>query len=298
MAPGDTISFWNTYDFEEPSTSIILNQDPGNIWQVGQPQKSIFTSAYSGNNAIVTDCLNPYPDNNDSHFDLVLCSGNYGGNWYPWSFFIDFMYKIDTDTLEDGGYVTVSWDRGITWKNVTADPFPFEFGLQFMSSNIYQGTLGNGETGFSGTSPGWVKCGLGWGAILVKKKIGLPGDTTLIRFNFYSDGNHHEHDGWMIDKIRLFSIELWGGLDENPQNKMLMIQGNPCKLSAMIKLDRTYSYAQLEILNMQGNILRQYDLSEKDEFRFERDGLPSGLYIVRAKLGSSAVICRRLSIID
>lgn len=298
MAPGDTIAFWNTIGFEETSTSIIQNHDPGNIWQIGHPQKTNLNSPFSGMYAMVTDTLNPYPVNNNSHFDLILCSDNYGKNWYPWSFFIDFMYKIDSDTLEDGGYVTVSWDKGLTWQNVTSNIFPFNFGYQFLSSNIYQGTLGNGEQGFSGTSNGWEKCGLGWAAILVKKKMDIPSDTTYLRFNFYSDGNHHDRDGWMIDNIRFFSIELWGGLEENPQNRILLIQGNPFRLSTMIKLDKTYVKAELEILNMQGNILRQYDLSEKDEFRLERDGLPSGMYLVRAKLGSSTIISRRLTIID
>lgn len=298
MAPGDTIAFWNTIGFEETSTSIIPNQDPGNIWQIGLPQKTNFNAPFSGTNVIVTDTLNPYPDNNSSHFDLILCSGNYGENWYPWSFFIDFLYKVDSDTLEDGGYITVSWDKGLTWQNVSTEPNPFGFTFQFVNTNLYNGTLGNGEQGFSGTSDGWQKCGLGWHAILVKKKIDIPPDTTYLRFNFYSDGNHHDRDGWMIDNIRFFSIELWGGLDENPQNRMLLIQGNPFKLSTLIKLDRTYAKAQLEILNMQGNVLRQYDLSGQDEFRLERDGLPSGMYLVRAKLGSSTVISRRLTIID
>ena len=32
-----------------------------NIWQVGKPNKSVFTSAMSAPNVIVTDTLNPYP---------------------------------------------------------------------------------------------------------------------------------------------------------------------------------------------------------------------------------------------
>ena len=39
-----------------------------NIWQVGAPHKSVFTSAQSLPNAIVTDTANPVPPNDTSVF--------------------------------------------------------------------------------------------------------------------------------------------------------------------------------------------------------------------------------------
>ena len=53
----------------------------GNIWQIGKPHKTIFDSAYSRPDAIVTDTIHDYPANNlstfaikifDPHLDWVL----------------------------------------------------------------------------------------------------------------------------------------------------------------------------------------------------------------------------------
>jgi hypothetical protein len=48
----------------------ISNQD--NIWQVGQPNKIIFNTAYSEPNAIITDTSNHYPTNDTSSLLLFI----------------------------------------------------------------------------------------------------------------------------------------------------------------------------------------------------------------------------------
>ncbi|HEY0030587.1 MAG TPA: hypothetical protein VGC65_07505, partial [Bacteroidia bacterium] len=40
--------------------------NPGNVWQIGPPQKNTFTGAVSSPNVIVTDTLNYYPVNDTS----------------------------------------------------------------------------------------------------------------------------------------------------------------------------------------------------------------------------------------
>ena len=114
--PGDTVGIWTVITFEEPSPYIHINPSAQNIWQIGAPQKIFFNSAYSVPNTIVTDTINFYPVNNQSSFDLYVGAFNMGGMWgwnYPLDIFIDFRHKYDTDTLIDGGYITVSWDKWI-----------------------------------------------------------------------------------------------------------------------------------------------------------------------------------------
>ena len=43
-----------------------------NIWQIGKPSKSLFSSALSSPNAIITDTSNTYPINNESYFYLKI----------------------------------------------------------------------------------------------------------------------------------------------------------------------------------------------------------------------------------
>ena len=44
--------------------------DPAGLWQIGSPDKTIFTEAFTLPNAIVTDTANPYPTNANSSFIL------------------------------------------------------------------------------------------------------------------------------------------------------------------------------------------------------------------------------------
>ena len=53
---------------------------PNNVWQIGKPQKTVFDSAYSYPNAIVTDTLNPYPVNDTSVFMIKVVS-HYSSGW-------------------------------------------------------------------------------------------------------------------------------------------------------------------------------------------------------------------------
>lgn len=104
---------WDTIGFEENYEYIKIDTSSSNIWQIGFPNKTYLDSSYSGENAIVTDISNSYASDNHSYFDLYVGDFNYS-DYYPWDIFIEFKHKFDTDTLKDGGYITVSYDNGNT----------------------------------------------------------------------------------------------------------------------------------------------------------------------------------------
>ena len=76
---------WVVYDmqfilsFDDPSQFSGIDIDtisnPNNSWQVGAPQKSLFTSALTPPNVIVTDTINPYLINDTSIFSLTFLAG-------------------------------------------------------------------------------------------------------------------------------------------------------------------------------------------------------------------------------
>lgn len=73
FAQVDKDTTWEFFRFD--SSNIYLQIDTtssNNIWQVGQPSKTFFDSAYSPVNAIVTDTINSYPVNNHSAFDIYI----------------------------------------------------------------------------------------------------------------------------------------------------------------------------------------------------------------------------------
>ena len=59
-------------NFEQPQylDHLFIGSTPGNLWQVGPPQKSIFKEANTPPNAIVTGLFQPYPINNHSVFTI------------------------------------------------------------------------------------------------------------------------------------------------------------------------------------------------------------------------------------
>ena len=78
-------SSFYTLDFEDTAALHHLRIDSvsnlNDIWQVGAPQKPIFTNAYYNPNVIVTDTINPYPINDTSSFTIVNVAGD--GFTYP-----------------------------------------------------------------------------------------------------------------------------------------------------------------------------------------------------------------------
>ena len=300
---GDTIGIWHVINFDTTFNYIQLDTSTPNIWQVGVPQKNYFNTAYSASKAIVTDTVNYYPVSNHSYFDLYVGNFNYNG-FYPYDIFIDFRHKYDTDTLKDGGYITVSWDKGLTWMNVIKDSV-YNWGISpgtnwFNESvNLYSisDTLYNGEYGFSGNSNGWVHTSMTWHLIPVKDNF--PPDTMIVRFNFISDAINQPREGWMIDNIRLFSVDLGGGVHEIlNSNNCATVAPNPFTSNTEISFNKNYDLIQLEVYDMQGKLIAVKEYNDSNKILFNRDGIGNGLYLFKLTLNQKAIVTKQILITD
>src|SRR4030042_4039316 len=138
---------WDTVDFETSKDYLFIDTAATNIWHICKPEKSFFDSAHSPTRAIVTDSSGYYPANNLSFFDLYI--GTFNIVWYPYNTFIEITHKFDTDTLTDGGFISVSCDRGKTWMNIINDDICMGIGPMSTGKNLYyrNDTLFNGEPG-------------------------------------------------------------------------------------------------------------------------------------------------------
>ncbi len=297
---GDTISMYEI-NFDTAYHYINIDTSSHNLWQVGTPHKTYFNSAYSSAKAIVTDTVNDYPVNNYSYFDLYIGSFNFPLG-YPYDIFIDFWHKFDTDTLKDGGYITVSWDKGLTWMNIINDSVYggyYYFGTPcYDGYNLYTATdtLYNGEYGFSGRSNGWVHTGFAWYIFPVKLN---PPDTMILRFNFISDSINNPKEGWMIDSIRLFSIDLGSGIHNLlAVNNTVKVFPNPFNSGTVISLNKTYETVKLEVYDMQGKLLEQKEYPHCNKINFNRAGLSNGSYFFKITLNNSSIETRKIMIND
>ena len=110
---GDSITFDPTDPYYHSLIVIDTTHYHHNIWQIGRPAKTVFTSARSAPNAIVTDTLNPYPVNDTSVF-IAKIPARRGG--FPIRD-IGFYYQLNIDTNAIVK-VELSEDSGARWMNV------------------------------------------------------------------------------------------------------------------------------------------------------------------------------------
>ncbi len=296
-AVGDTFYDYQL-NFEQNYNEIQIGDALNSIWEIGLPSKTIFDSAYSSPFAIVTDTLHNYPANNYSYFDLFITNNNFPG--FDWQMQIEFRHRFNTDTLRDGGYISISYDTGASWKNVMNDSittweehpgFYYDINptqdwgfINYENPNTYtlEDTLFNGEIGFSGNSNGWVKTRLSWYGIPVKS-MNYDNDTIILRFSFVSDEIENNMEGWMIDDIRLYQVDLGSGFNII-EDKNFILYPNPSKDYITVK--NLLSAKKIEIYNIKGQLVFNSEiLSLGEKTSIDISSLEAGLYFV--KIGSN-----------
>jgi hypothetical protein len=274
---------WDTITFESSYQYIQIDTSEQNIWEIGTPDKIYFDTAFSVPKAIVTDTTNSYPVNNNSYFDLFI--GEYNIPWFQDDLFIEINHKYDTDTLEDGGFVSVSYDKGETFMNIIHDntgnfsvsPYD-EWGS---TENLYtlSDTLFNDEPGFSGNSQGWITTKFSWFNFVVKNNLMIE-DTIIIRFNFISNGIDNFKEGWMIDNIRLYSVDLGDGI-ENIETDIIKIYPNPLENEAQIIVNEPYNEILLEVTDISSQVVNRQVFKQTKNIRFFTGDLKNGVYFIR-----------------
>lgn len=235
-----------TMDFDSPPSIWdfgIVNRDtvsnPNCVWQIGSPSKTIFASAHSVPNAIVTDTVNSYPTNDTSIFTIRHLAGQ-GWNWHH-TVGIAGYYQVNSDTLTDFGTIEVSPDNGSTWIDVVNDTA--------YASVIYW--VGDKPT-FSGNSNGWQ--------YFMANFYGLPnlfnvqiGDTIRYRFTFISDSAQTNKDGLMFDDLHF--EDYAEGIDEVQNDNLISVSPNPTSEVLQIHRTKVSDKQTIQILNYTGQVL-------------------------------------------
>lgn len=271
LQPQDSSDFSTNW----PRLSIDT-QNVNNDWVVGNTNKPFFLQANSLPNAIMTDSVNPYSNSNLSYFDIGINRNHFYFNMY-----IQFDHKYETDTLIDGGYITVSHDSGQTWQNVLYDSTCI--GCNYAPYNInidnfysYSDTLLNGETGFSGTS-NWKTTTIQWVWMFPVKQT--PSDSLIIRFNFISDSTQTNKDGWIIDNFVVGDIYQGSSVKEFSSNLKVSIYPNVTSDFFNYKLEKG-EIDYLIIVNLLGESV-YINNSPKPSGKIDVSNLPTGNYFVK-----------------
>ena len=295
LVKGDTIEF-DTITFENQRDYLRIDTSARNIWVIGTPAKEFLNAAYSGGKGIITDSAGYYPAENHSFFELVLVEGEEPFDVDYYSFGIEFRHRYDTDTLRDGGYITISYDNGHTWTNIIHDtlgpycltPSPW------VGKNLYScaDSLATGENGFSGRSDGWVTTSFDWRMCMVKNTSIF--DTTILRFNFVSDSIDHSKEGWLIDDIRLFSIFLGSNARPDSPDSPLRLFPNPARDEVMVHAATPMT--RIELFNTRGQMVKRCH-PQSETTNLDLGGLDEGTYFVSAFIDEMLIGILKMQIV-
>jgi hypothetical protein len=213
---------------------------------------------------MVTLLTKPYTSKNISSFTVVFNPILLPKNIEKFS--LRFSYQIDTDTLNDFGYVEVSPDLGETWDNLSSNQSKYilyrllrgvEYDSFYFTGRdvaIYNGTP-NIAFGIKGD---FLKC-----------------NTLMFRFTFISDSIDTQKEGWCINDIFLLVMRGNGINDKSKNNDLISIYTNENR-SLFFKLQNKI-ISDYCLVDINGKILKQSKLTNNSA-TVQCDELPAGYY--------------------
>ncbi len=188
-------SFYQYFDGgnTNPLNSVIITiqTSTANIWQIGKPQKTLFSSASSTPNVIVTDTINKYPINNVSAFTFTIVNPCLFCG--PMPIALQWKQKLDMDSKKDGGIIEYSTNNGNSWQNAHNNTNVYQF-YGFLP--ISKDTINGNQYCFSGTDNVWRDIWLCFTPALFQQN-----DSVVFRYTFKSDSVNTYKEGWMIDNM-------------------------------------------------------------------------------------------------
>ena len=273
-----------------PSTSILvtIQTSSTNIWQIGKPQKTLFSSASTTPNVIVTDTISYYPSKNVSTFTFAMV------NSFPWGpgsiMALRWKQKLDMDQGLDGGIVEYSTNSGSTWVNSMNNPSLYNYyGWQPASKD----TLPTGQYCFSGTDNVWRDI---W--LCMSPMTSSLNDTIMFKFTFKLDSINTNKEGWMIDNMMGY-FTLIHPVKQASQSEYLSVYPNIT--NGMLNVEaKKYkdddAILKMELVNMEGKVVETFG-HNKLKVVLDISKHPAGLYhlnvVTNRKSTSHAIILEK-----
>lgn len=253
--------------------SIIIEIDTtgANVWQIGPPQKTIFDSAASVPNVLVTDTVNPYPANNTSSFTFEMVP------WMNWGVFaLQWKQKIDMDSAHDVGTIEYSND-GVNWISVFNDPYVYNF-YGFAPGDT--GTAANGVQGFTGTDSAWTDVWLCFQMSWLQQWS--MSDTVQFRYTFYSDSVDTQKEGWMIDNMQMHItiVHTAKGEQKDAYQKVYPSVTNGIVHIETMAFNEFHIIENMQLIDATGRVVKEWK-NVPTRFWIDIGDQPNGSYSLR-----------------
>lgn len=265
--PGDTL----VMDFDEGATLVLDSVYPAGCWQVGVPAKNLFTSALSLPRALVTDTVEPYPENTTCYAEFTLITDESLGYYGRW---IEFDHWLDIEPT------THAWiELESTWSGEW-----YRFGL-------------SGDDGWLSGNALWTPQGYefdpsaaGWQHVIIDSPcIGVMDGgndrwyepVMRLRFVFVASENPQGRDGWMIDDLRATATICAGGVGEDALGSMTLTPVPATDLVRITLGSPTIGAVTIEVLSSDGRVVMATRAQSVCTATLDVSGLDSGYYLCR-----------------
>lgn len=265
-------TFQNDFDGTNPqSLPIEIGTETTNIWQIGMPQKTIFNSAATQPNALLTDTLNYIPNNNTSSFEYKFWV------YFQWTI-VGFQWKqkLDLDHGKDFGNLEFSVDDGLTWQSAFDNPYVYDI-YGHDDSNL--DTLPTGEIYFTGTDAAWRDIWFCMDANWLSFQ-----DTLRVRHTIISDSIDNNNEGWMLDNLVVHNTLIHTN-SEVRQDNYIIAAPNPTTGRVHITTRKSQGFhiiEKMELSDAAGKLLRQWE-NIPTKFFVDLDEFPNGVYFLNIK---------------
>lgn len=252
------------------SKSIIVHLDTAseNTWQIGRPQKTIFDTANTVPNVLVTDTINAYPPNNTSIFTF----GMNLKTWTQWGITaIRWVQKLDMADSIHGGTVEFSVDTGKTWRNVFTDTLVYNF---YGFNNKNKDTLPDGKIGFTGQDTTWKDI---W--LCYRYNAYMLYDSIMFKFTMKSDTTDNNNEGWMIDNF-LVQETFFHTVSNTDPNQTFMVY--PTLTNGIVKIESDKDAGDIEnivVTDISGKAVMRHDVHGK-KAALDIGHMPAGNYFI------------------
>ena len=296
----ESFGYWDEYlgVIENDSNLNIIRYNVlgfDSLWCAGTPNKSEWDSTYlpllSRPNALLTDSVNSYPPNNHSVMEIVVEKPVWTEMFdFCWSSLgLSFGFICDTDTLNDGIYIDISFDGGNNFVNA----LDFDALLEVNNgpdtiqhySNLDISMIQDSILGFSGRMINESGISFLEGFNLKLRwydESGFDVSEAIIQLHFISDSIDNYKQGILIDEF-LVTVKEWChyvDVDdlEFPENDELIAFPNPVVNKSLIRFPNgTNQIAILSVFNSLGQ-LEMNRRTENDYFIVKNVDFDIGIY--------------------
>ena len=281
-------------------TDSIL--DSLGVWQIGQPNKPFFDSAYSLPTAIVTRLDSSLQPNTKASFIITV---PYRFHYWGGAL-LTFENKYVLDSAHGRAYVEFSIDSGMHWHSIflrsyqTQGGYSVENGQEYFCiiscqqvqvdsqyimpptwwHNVPQDTTDQGLAYFTGTDTTWTQDTIVIPAGCIFKTE--PLNPLMLKFTVVTDSNSVPTAGWMIDNMKFIAnpYYCYNGINEI-NSSHLRVYPDPATDAFHLSIsNEPYSDYELLLYDLSGRAVMRRSFSGQ-EVMIQRGDISPGAYFIQ-----------------